>query len=329
MTMKIQQREKVISSAQMTPLEKDSADKPFVGFLPSSKIASMVNNFFEGPIGSKTGLASISFLGIVSVSNTLQYSIFMLAKFIQTLEFSSLLELYNVDYGDSLQTFLANLSEAVQFRLITHPLNNDKFNNWKARIRRGKLSKVESMPYFFQEIGYPGTLLLIVYTVVILLQIRGKKIYGGLQNLRYTLFTCLFVDYLAIQLRTLGQFTMEPQVNLYELFSFILACFVMAIFSAELFFLWEYIRNASPSISSIAPLHTISFEGINKPQAFKNWYSKYYNFLFLFKIYIIAVFIFQMQYIQPIQVVSSLAVAWFNIASFIKTLKQGNFFINK
>jgi hypothetical protein len=82
---------------------------------------------------------------------------------IQIIEFTSFMELFNVEFDLSMGSLLRAISEATEFNLLTVPTKSfySELENGKATQWKGKLSEVGVAPYMLQDIGYPGVILLV------------------------------------------------------------------------------------------------------------------------------------------------------------------------
>ena len=112
-------------------------------------------------VGATTGY-TVS-IGILSVSSLCSNALAFLSKLIQIIEFSALMEYYNVDFDPNLGIFLNRLNEATNFNLLTLPETkySQAVENSVAAPYKGKLSKVELPPYFIQDLGYPGVIMIV------------------------------------------------------------------------------------------------------------------------------------------------------------------------
>jgi hypothetical protein len=73
------------------------------------------------------------------------------------------MEYYNVDFDENLGIFLRELNEATSFDLMNLPQKkySKSLRNSIAGPYRGKLSKIGIPPYFIQEVGYPGLIMIV------------------------------------------------------------------------------------------------------------------------------------------------------------------------
>ena len=101
--------------------------------------------------------------GLVILSSLFTNSLSSLSQLIQIIELCILMELFNFEFDPIIGDFLAGLREATGSSIVKMPLNDlaSGLHNSGAGIWKGKLSMVGSKPYLFQEIGYPGLLMLV------------------------------------------------------------------------------------------------------------------------------------------------------------------------
>ena len=73
------------------------------------------------------------------------------------------MEVFNFEYDPILGSFLRKLSEMTKFDLIPFPVNDwvSDVRNSKASQWKGKLSQSEMKPYYLQELGYVGVIMLV------------------------------------------------------------------------------------------------------------------------------------------------------------------------
>ena len=101
--------------------------------------------------------------GVLTVSSLFTTSLSGLSQFIQIIEFSMLMELFNFEFDTVLGGFFESIRESSGLDLLPMPINDwaSGLQNSVAGIWKGKLSRVDFDPYLFQEVGYLGLLSLV------------------------------------------------------------------------------------------------------------------------------------------------------------------------
>ena len=101
--------------------------------------------------------------GALTFSSLFSGSLSSLSHLIQIVEFGIPMELFNFKFDPVLGKFMASLRQATDFKMIPMPLNKlaSDTHNSKAGAWKGKLSMIDMKPYLFQEIGYPGILIIV------------------------------------------------------------------------------------------------------------------------------------------------------------------------
>ena len=144
-------------------------------------------------------------------------------------------------------------------------------------------------------------------------------------NARINLFNILLIDYLTISLRTLGHFPTESPHDLMDYLSYAAACFILGCFVLELIFMFKKINNPAFYSEKVNKTETrtnlklqklqetekqlkgIFFEGIDKKAVSRSWFARCYNFFYILRFMVICVLIFNLQFLESVQVVVSLA----------------------
>ena len=164
--------------------------------------------------------------------------------------------------------------------------------------------------------------------------IKKKTIGPKFTMLRIAIFNSLLIDYLAISLRTLGHFYTEQTHLPLDHLSHFLAWFTLACFALELTYM-GYLVNNPKFYNNIAPnqtekeLREVFFDGISEQKWKKSWFARNYNLFYLIRFILICMFIFNLQYLQIVQVGASLIVmATFCIMTFYQESKH-KFFSSK
>jgi len=109
------------------------------------------------------GTALFLSMGLLTTSSICSNLLAFLSKLIQIIEFSGLMEYYNIDFDDNLGIFLSHLNEVTDFKMMNIPDNsyNHILENSRAGPYKGKLSKTDIPPYFLQDLGYPGIIMMV------------------------------------------------------------------------------------------------------------------------------------------------------------------------
>jgi len=140
-----------------------------------------------------------------------------------------------------------------------------------------------------------------------------KKIGKRFILLRIAIFNALLIDYLAISLRTLGHFPQAKTKCFLDYLSFFLACFMLICIIFELLYMWAKINDVEFYTNELLSKRDKAIKGYYydgmKPEILKvSWFARNYNFFFLLRFVVVCVMIFNMQYLQFIQVIGSLIV---------------------
>ena len=90
-------------------------------------------------------------------------SMSFLGKSTQIIEFTGLMELFNIEFDPNMGTFLGQINEATTVDFLNFYSNDrtDTVENSIAAQWKGKLSKKEIKPYLLQDIGYFGITLIV------------------------------------------------------------------------------------------------------------------------------------------------------------------------
>lgn len=133
-----------------------------------------------------------SYLGIVAVSTgpICGLSFKFLAKMIQIIEFSGLMEYYNIHFDSQLAELLSSINESTEFTLLNIPIDdkvNTKYNS-KAATWRGKLTALGYPSYILQDFGYPAIVMLIIYFTEFAFVLLGKSSPVLMKFIRISIF---------------------------------------------------------------------------------------------------------------------------------------------
>ena len=152
-----------IKSSSGKSLENKNSSIDFKGQTVLPKGVEETTESFASVGGQSARAMAASSAGILSVSSLFTNSLSCLSKLIQIIEFTSLIEFFNFEYDPILGSFLSRLSELTKFDLIPFPVNdwvshvgNSEGSQWK-----GKLSQAGMKPYYLQELGYVGLIMLV------------------------------------------------------------------------------------------------------------------------------------------------------------------------
>lgn len=113
-----------------------------------------------------------------------------LAKMIQIIEFTGLMEYYNIYFDATLAEILRAINESTEFTLLNLPIKDtvNTLANSKAAIFRGKLTALDFPPYILQDLGYPGILMILIYFVEFIFILRSKTSPNMLKAARVSIF---------------------------------------------------------------------------------------------------------------------------------------------
>jgi hypothetical protein len=102
-------------------LQNDSSELDFIGYQKlSSDFVTSINalNSISGATGAAVSTGSI---GAVTASSLLGNSLGFLTKMIQIIEFTALMELFNVEYDRTLAALLGAISKLTDLKLLSIP----------------------------------------------------------------------------------------------------------------------------------------------------------------------------------------------------------------
>ena len=152
-----------ITSTSGKNLENSNSSRDFQGHTVLPEGVEEATEAFASVGGQGARAMAGSSAGILSVSSVFTNSLSCLSKLIQIIEFTSLMEVFNFEYDPILGSFLRKLSEMTKFDLIPFPVNDwvSDVRNSKASQWKGKLSQAGMKPYYLQELGYVGLIMLV------------------------------------------------------------------------------------------------------------------------------------------------------------------------
>ena len=114
---------------------------------------------------SRTSVSSSS-AGLLT-SSLFTNSMSFLGKLVQIVEFTGLMELFNIDFDQTMGEFLSQLNEATEFSFLGFYTNEitDTIQNSIATQWKGKLSKKGVNPYLLQDLGYLGVAMIVIFFI--------------------------------------------------------------------------------------------------------------------------------------------------------------------
>ena len=196
-----------------------------------------------------TGLGAITFSSIVG------HSVGFFTKMISILEFTALMELFNVDYDASLAKLLRAITNLTNFKIVAIPSESHmkkKFENTRASEWKGKLSRVGIAPWIMQDIGLLGLILVLIYiaSAISLIFFKHKKFNKSLSMVRIQLFFALIVDYIGLTVRTLAHGARNKIESPLQNISFLVALFLLSCFVCEIIYLYKQVNTLYKTKSS-------------------------------------------------------------------------------
>lgn len=222
-------------------LKHDEASIKFDGY---SKISSGLQsslNAIKGIAGVAGGTVVAGGVGALTLSSLMGNSLGFLTKMIQIIEFTALMQLFNVEYDRTLKQLLSSVAMLTDIQILsfpTEPILEEQVENSIAGQYKGKLSKVGIPPWILQEIGYLGILLTAIYLIQIPFFYYGKntKAHRIIQTIRIQLFLAFIVDYIGLTLRTITYGSTNSKDSSLKILSFCLAIFFLICFTIEIVF---------------------------------------------------------------------------------------------
>jgi len=229
-----------IASMISTPLGKSlsnhSSDLNFEGFIKNDKSLLFSLGGTE-IISSASGAVSSASTGLVIISSFFSNSFSFLSKMIQIIEFTAFMELYNVHYDHTLGSILRFISETTEVEILEIDTTSviDDLEYTRAGIFKGKLTEIGVKPYLFQNLDYPGVILILIYLLDAFFRlIDAPKTRIILTKLRYSLFSTLFIDYIGFMLRNVGHHPLRTGSDNISKASYFVACFLVICFTLEM-----------------------------------------------------------------------------------------------
>jgi hypothetical protein len=157
------QRPELVKSSTGKSIENKNSQTKFSGFkILSETVQSTIGALqLTNEVASQGSLASS--VGLFSISSLWSNAFAFLSKLIQIIEFTALMQFYNLSFDENLGIFLNALNEATTFELLTIPSNSytKSVLNSVAAPSRGKLTKLDIPPYFIEDLGYPGIIMIV------------------------------------------------------------------------------------------------------------------------------------------------------------------------
>jgi hypothetical protein len=152
-----------VSTPYGKKLTTESAYTEFKGFQVLSTGQQTIVSISNFLTSGTTSFGTTGAVGVVSGASLFSNALAFLTKMIQIIEFTSFMELFNVEYDASMGGLLRAIANATELKLLNVPTGS-LFSNADFTVAtqwKGKLSQVDVVPYILQEIGYPGVILLV------------------------------------------------------------------------------------------------------------------------------------------------------------------------
>jgi hypothetical protein len=193
----------------------------------------------ESISGTTSSAVVTSGVSALTFSSLFGNSLGFLTKMIQIIEFTALMQLFNVEFDRNLSRLLSAIANLTNLQVLSFPTEKHlqrQVENTPAGLWKGKLSEAEIAPWMLQEIGYLGILLLAIYLIQIPLFIlkRASKFNKTVQVIRIQLFLAFIVDYIGLTLRTLTHASVRPANSPLKIVSYLLAIFFITCFTGEI-----------------------------------------------------------------------------------------------
>lgn len=278
-----------ISTKQGQRLSHTTSQTNFKGY---TKLSEGAKNALEaaGTFASVAGVTSTVSSGALIFSSLFGNSLSFLSKMIQIMEFTAIMQYYNIEYDQMLARVLQFISKATEVNLLD--INTGEMygslEHSEAGIYKGALTDNNFKPYILQNMGYLGLLLLLLYTVhFIMLAFSTRKI-RVLETLRYTLFSSLFIDYLGFLFRTLGHHPFRTSSDFGSNLSFAFAIYTLICLNYEIIDLLIKARDLHKIEESRRTLLESSFagyiyDGMNKDMLATSFFARNFNLLYLLR----------------------------------------------
>ena len=153
----------LFTSASGKKVENSESSVEFEGnrVLPES-VDRMMGALTAGTSGSAAAILGTSSAALF-IGSIFTNSLSFLSKLIQIIEFTGLMELFNVKFDQMMGQFLSQINEATEFNFVGFFTNKvtDTVENSIASQWKGKLSEKEVKPYLLQDLGYPGLAMMV------------------------------------------------------------------------------------------------------------------------------------------------------------------------
>ena len=147
----------ITSASGKNPVNKNTSSK-FEGY---QKVPESIQGTVDaiGAVSSQaasTGVAAS--VGTISLSSLFTNSLSSLTKFVQVVEFTGTIGLFNFKFDPLLGSFLSQLSKMTEFDLIPFPINAmvSNLGNSIASQWKGQISVAGMAPDYLQQFGYTG-----------------------------------------------------------------------------------------------------------------------------------------------------------------------------
>jgi hypothetical protein len=135
------------------------------------------------------------------------------------------------------------------------------------------------------------------------MKIFNKPIPTRFIIVRFSLFNALIIDYLGAILRTLGHHPTKTYSEGMGTVSYILGIILLSFFTFETCSMYvQCISNYKIKKSNLTPLEKSMreqlYDGVKMNAVNRSYFCRTYNFFYLFRMLIVIMMIFNMQYVQ-------------------------------
>ena len=158
------------------------------------------------------------------------------------------------------------------------------------------------------------------------------KLNSRLLSLRIAVFNIIFVDYVGICLRTLGQGVGTVYQSTWDILGFCGASFLLLCMVLELLFVFTKInkihKTKKKDLSKREKvIYEVFYEALVDSRVRESWFVRNYQLLNLIRYFTIVFFLVNLQYLQVLQVTFSLIIfVGFGALTFIYQLCKGGIF---
>lgn len=187
-------------------------------------------------------------------------------------------------------------------------MNQDPANSIASQWK-GKLSENGISPWLLQDLGYLGSVMLLIYVCSLLLGIFGvqNKLSDFVTKIRVTLSEMFMIDFMGGVVRTISFVALQRADGILKITSVGAAFFFLLAFTYEFFFQLKTIpKLAHKDEKDLSKLEKALcekyFEGLDEVSVRENKLVRFYNSLFLLKLILVQVLIYTLQYLQILQI---------------------------